>query len=58
MVHFDLAIEENNHGWILDFLWTLILVVVGDKSKSSLFVGGFLHTQHIVKFGLPFVTLY
>ena len=35
-----------------------LLLVVGDESKSTLVIGGFLHTQHIVKYGLPFMTLY
>jgi hypothetical protein len=49
MVPFNFALEANNLG---------LLVVVGDKPKSTLVIGGFLHTQHIVEFGFPFMTLY
>jgi hypothetical protein len=63
MMPFFLALEANNLGRILDLFLALLLVVdlglliVGDESKSTLVIGGLLHTQHIVKFGLPFMTL-
>jgi hypothetical protein len=64
MVPFNFALEANNLGWIIDLSLALILVnrglllVVGDKPKSTLIIGGFLHTQHIVEFRFPFMTLY
>jgi hypothetical protein len=65
MVPFNFALEANNLGQIFDFFLVLLLlkdfellVVVGDKSKSTLVIRGFLRTQHLVKFGLPFMTFY
>ena len=70
MVPFNFALEANNLGRIFDLFLALFLVVldpiltmglllvVGDKSKSSLVIWGSMHTQHIVKFGFPFMTLY
>ena len=70
MVPFNFTLEANNLGHIFDLFLALLLVVldpiitigllldVGDKPKSSLVIWGFLHTQHIVKFGFPFMTLY
>ena len=29
---------------------------IGVESKSTLVIGGFLYTQHVVKCGLPFMT--
>ena len=67
---FNFALEANNLGRIFDLFLALLLVVfdpiltfgllldVGDKPKSSLVIWGFLRTQHIVKFGFPFMTLY
>jgi hypothetical protein len=63
MMAFDFALEANNLGRILDLLLTLLLlegfglpIVVGDKSKSTLVIGRFLCTQHLVEFRLPFMT--
>ena len=64
MVPFNLALEASNLGRILDFNLALLLVsfglvlVVGVVSKSTLFIGGLLNTQHVVKCGLPFMTLF
>ena len=69
MVPFNFALEANNLGRIFDLFLALLVVLdpiltigllldVGDKPKSSLVIWGFLHTQHIVKFGFPFMTLY
>ena len=70
MVPFFLALEANNVVRILDLILALLLVVldliltigllliIGVESKSSLVIGGFLHTQHLVKCGLPFMTLF
>jgi len=65
MVPFNFALEANNLGRIFDLSLALLLLValglllvVGVESKSTLFIGGLLNTQHIVKFGLPFMTLY
>ena len=70
MVPFNFALEANNLGRIFDLFLALLLVVldpiltigllldVGDKSKSSLVIGGFLHTQDIVECGLPFMTVF
>jgi hypothetical protein len=64
MVPFNFALEANNLGWIFDLCLALLdlvnlgLLVVGDKPKSTLVIGAFLHTQHIVEFGFPFMTLY
>jgi hypothetical protein len=64
MMPFNFALEANNLGRIFDLslaqilLVNLVLLVVGDKPNSSLVIGGFLHSQHIVEFGFPFMTLY
>jgi hypothetical protein len=65
MVPFNFALEANNLGRIFDLSLALLLLVnlgfllvVGDKPKSTLVIGGFLHTQHNVEFGLSFMTLY
>jgi hypothetical protein len=65
MVPFNFALEANNLGRIFDLFLALpflvylgLLLVVGDKSKSTLVIGELLNTQHMVKFGLPFMTLY
>jgi hypothetical protein len=65
MVPFNFALEANNLGRTFDLSLALLLlvnrgllVVVGDKPKYTLIIGGFLHTQHIVEFGFPFMTLY
>jgi hypothetical protein len=65
MVPFNFVLEVNNLGQIFDLSLALLLVVnrgllvvVGDKPKSTLIIGGFLHTQHIVDFGYPFMALY
>jgi hypothetical protein len=65
MMPFNFALEANNLGRILDLLLAPLLLeefglllIVGDKSKSTLVIGGFLCTQHLVKSGLPFMTFY
>jgi hypothetical protein len=64
MVPFNFALDANNLGQIFDLSLALLLINlglvldVGDEPKSTLFIGGFLHTQHIVEFGFPFMTLY
>ena len=70
MVPFFLALEASNLSRVLDLFLALLLVVldpiltigllmdVGDKPKSSLVIWVSLHTQHIVKIGFPFMTLY
>src|SRR5664279_5424238 len=70
MVPFNLALEANNLGRILDLFLALVLVdlvlllevglllIIGVESKSTLVIGGSLHTQHIIKCGLPFMTLF
>ena len=63
MVPFNLALEASNLGRILDLFLALLLVnlglvlVVGVESKSTLVIGGLLHTQHVVKCTLPFMAL-
>jgi hypothetical protein len=65
MVPFNFALEANNLGQIFDLSLDLLalvnlglLLIVGDKPKSTLVIGGFLHSQHIVEFGFAFMTLY
>src|SRR3954462_15664192 len=63
MMPFNLALEANNLGRILDMWLALILVdhgllIVGVESKSTLVIGGFFPTQHFVMCGLPFMTLF
>jgi hypothetical protein len=65
MVPFSFALEANNLGRISYLSLALVLLVnlglllvVGDKPKSTIFIGGFLHSQHIVEFGFPVMTLY
>jgi hypothetical protein len=65
MVPFNFALETNNLGQILDlFLALLVLVyfglllVTGDKSKSTLVIGGFLHTQDLVECGRAFMMIF
>ena len=49
MMSFNLALEANNLGQIFDLFMALLLVdlglvlVIGNESKSSLVIGGFLH---------------
>ena len=64
MVPFNLALEANNLGRILDLFLALVLVdlvllliigllvIIGVESKSTLVIGKSLHTQHIIKCGL------
>ena len=60
MMPFNLALEANNLGRILDFVLALLLVVlglvlvIGDESKSTFVIREFLHTQDIIKCGFPF----
>jgi hypothetical protein len=64
MVPFNFALETNNLGQIFDLYLALLLLIhlglifIVDKTRSTLVIGGFFHTQHIVEFGLPFMTLY
>ena len=69
MVPFFLALEANNLGRILhlflapllvvlDLVRTIGLLIIGVESKYTLVIGGFLSTQHLVKCGLPFMTLF
>ena len=64
MMPFNLALEANNLGRILDFVLALLLIalglvlVIGDESKSTFVIRGFLHTQDIIKCRFPFMTLY
>jgi hypothetical protein len=52
MMPFNLALEANNLGRILDFVLALLLVahalglvlVIGVESKSTIVIGGLLHT--------------
>ena len=61
---FNLALEANNPGRILDFVLALLLValglvlVIGDESKSTFVIRGFLNTQNIFKCGFPFMTFF
>src|ERR1041384_4369099 len=62
MLPFNLALEANNRGRILDLRLALLLVqhgllIVGVESKSTLVIGGFLSTQNLVKCRFPFMTL-
>ena len=70
MVPFFLALEANNLGHVLDLFLALLVVVldlvrtigllliIGVESKSTLVIGGFFNTQHLVKCELPFMTLF
>jgi hypothetical protein len=64
MVPFNFALEANNLGQILDLFLALLLVyfglilVIRDKSKFTLVIGGFLHIQDLVECGLPFMTFF
>jgi hypothetical protein len=60
---FNIALEANNLGRVFDLFLALLLIVdlglllvIGDKTKSTLVIGGLLNTQHFIKFGLPFMT--
>jgi hypothetical protein len=67
MVPFNFALEANNLGQILDLFLALLLLllvylglvpVIGFESKSTLVIGGYLHTQDLVECGLPFMTIF
>src|SRR3954470_4861630 len=64
MMSFNLALEENNLGRILDLVLALLLVciglvlVIGVQSKSTFIIRGFLHTQDIIECGFPFMNLF
>src|SRR4051812_24652236 len=63
MMPFNLALEANNLGRILDMRLALLLdehglILVGVESKSTLVIGGLLPTQNLVKCRLPFMTLF
>ena len=60
---FNLALEENNLGRILDLGLALLLdehglLIIGVESKSTLVIWGFFPIQDLVKCGLPFMTLF
>ena len=55
MVPFNLALEASDLGRIL--VDRGLVLGVGFESKSTLVIGGLLHTQHVVKCPLPFMTL-
>jgi hypothetical protein len=64
MMPFNLALEANNLGKILDLVLALLLLValglvlvIGVEAKSTLVIRGFLHTQNIIKYGFPYMTL-
>ena len=48
MIDLFLALLIANLGLVLD---------IGVESMSTLVIGGILHTQHVVKCGLPFMML-
>src|SRR4051794_3428089 len=63
MLPFNLALEANNLGRILDLMVALLIVkhgllIVGVESKSTLVIWGFLPIHDLVKCGLPFMTLF
>jgi hypothetical protein len=65
MVPLNFALEASNLGRIFELNLALLVLgaiecfpVVGDKSKSALVIGGLLHTQHLVKFTFPSMTLF
>jgi hypothetical protein len=65
MVPFNFALEANNLGQNRDLFLALLLLVyfglllvIKDKSKSTLVIGGFLHTQDLVECGLPFMMIF
>ena len=64
MMSFNLALEANNLGQILDLVFALLLVslglvlFIGVESKSTFIIWGFLHTQNIIECGFPFMTLF
>jgi hypothetical protein len=58
MTPFNLALEANNLGQILDLVLALIILValglilvIRVESKSTLVIRGFLHTQNIIECG-------
>jgi hypothetical protein len=64
-VPFNFALEVNNLGQIFYLSLALLILVnlglvliVGNKPKSTLVIGGFLHSQHIVEIGFPLMSLY
>src|SRR3954465_12140501 len=64
MMSFNLALEANNLGRILDLVLALLIVslglvlVIGFESKSTFIIRGFLHTQNIIECVFPFMTLF
>ena len=65
MVALNFALEANNLGLIFSLFLALVLLdrlglvlVIGVESKSTLVIGASLNTQHIVKCGLPNMTLF
>ena len=65
MVPFNFALEANNLGRIFNLFLALFLLVelglvlvIGVESKSTLVIGASLNTQHIVKCGVPTMTLF
>src|SRR3954470_987650 len=64
MMSFNLALEANNLGPIIDLGLAILLVslglvlVIGVESKSTFIIRGFLHIQNIIECGFPFMTLF
>jgi hypothetical protein len=60
MVLFNLALEANDLGRILDLLLEILValalelvLVIGVESKLTLIIGKLLHTQHIISADFP-----
>jgi hypothetical protein len=61
MVSNILALEASNVGLIVDLVLSLLfigLIVVGDETKTTLVMRGFLNTQDRVESGISFMTLF
>jgi hypothetical protein len=64
MMPFNLALEANNLGQIIDLVLALLLIVLGlllvirVESKSTLVIRGFLHTQYTIECEFPFMMLF
>jgi hypothetical protein len=64
MMPFNLALEANNLGQIINLVLALLhivlglVLVIGVESKSTLVIRGFLHTQYTIKCGFPFMIFF
>jgi hypothetical protein len=64
MMPFNLALEANYVGRILDFVLALLIVdlglvlVIGVESKSTFIFRESWHTQHIIECGIPFLAFF